>query len=88
MPASYAATTQRSIMRVRGSGWARAVTITSWSAFATMMRSLRASVPSSPDVSPTMSTRSPHTTRLRVSSRAFIARMVRSVGWSSSSRSV
>ncbi len=39
IPASYAATTHRSIMRVRGSGSASAVTTTSWSALATITRS-------------------------------------------------
>ena len=39
MPASYAATRHRSIIRGRGSGSASAVTMTSWSALATMIRS-------------------------------------------------
>src|SRR5450830_1471513 len=71
-------------MRVRGSGSARAVTITSWSALATVTRSrirtIRDNEPSTPDVSPTRSTRSPGTTRSRPSSRAFIAMACRSPG--------
>ena len=93
MPATYAATSARSISPVRGSGSARALTMTSWSAFATRTRStassssalrrstvlrsatstMRARLPSSPDTSPTTRTRSPTTTPLRPSGRAFIA---------------
>ena len=43
MRASYAATSARSISPVRGSGSASALTMTSWSAFATITRSTASS---------------------------------------------
>ena len=98
MPASKPATRIRSIIPVRGGGSASAVTITSWSALATIGRSygssssavrrstvsrsatstIRASVPSSPEVSPTARTRSPTMTPVRPSWRALVALTSRS----------
>ena len=87
-----ALTKKRSIKPRRGSGFADATTMSSWSILATMVRSsfaasstvrlsefflsltftIRARVPSSPEISPTISTESPTTTDFGPSSRAFI----------------